>query len=196
LSGAAAAEPPRPEGRGSPRLPPCPPAVLYDWLQAHDQQFLYEKSSKLIYSHDHGHFFPNGPNWNRSELENPPTPRQLIRTIQNTCNLTRLEISEAKDRLRLVTSPSCSIWTPWADRLLLLSHEDDTEPAFADLLQRYAVALRALPGLRHPSPCPAPTGGLNRKRRSSVAEPPRKAASSRLRDTPAEPPRTPGASRT
>jgi hypothetical protein len=49
-------------------------AILYGWLQAQNRQFLYEKPSKLVYSHDHGHFFPNGPNWKRSDLENPPTP--------------------------------------------------------------------------------------------------------------------------
>src|SRR5438445_3489348 len=37
-------------------------AVLYSWARASDHQWIYSKHHpNLVYSVDHGHFFPNGP---------------------------------------------------------------------------------------------------------------------------------------
>lgn len=38
--------------------------ALWDWCWGGDEQFLYATTDdNRIYSHDHGHFFPGGPNW-------------------------------------------------------------------------------------------------------------------------------------
>jgi hypothetical protein len=45
--------------------------VLYGWLCANDNQLIYSNQDPfLVYSVDHGHFFPNGPDWRVSHLIN------------------------------------------------------------------------------------------------------------------------------
>ncbi|MCH8002863.1 MAG: hypothetical protein IIA34_14560, partial [Proteobacteria bacterium] len=56
-------------------------AMLFGWLLAGDRQFIYKKSPPhLVYSHDHGHFFPGGPNWTVSNLQKagPATAEQAL----------------------------------------------------------------------------------------------------------------------
>jgi HipA-like protein len=44
-------------------------AVLFGWVYPQNQQFIYEMAAPhLVYSTDHGHFFPNGPNWTPAHL--------------------------------------------------------------------------------------------------------------------------------
>jgi hypothetical protein len=72
-------------------------AILYGWLQAKDRQFLYRKlNPKLVYSHDHGTFFP-------SDLENPPALFRIDSRIKKRCNLTPDEIGEVKAALGVVS---------------------------------------------------------------------------------------------
>lgn len=43
--------------------------VLADWCWAGDHQWLYEPTEENRYfSHDHGHYFPSGPNWTTASL--------------------------------------------------------------------------------------------------------------------------------
>ena len=43
--------------------------ALMDWLAGGDQQWLYAAPERnAYYSHDHGHFFPGGPNWSVAAL--------------------------------------------------------------------------------------------------------------------------------
>jgi len=43
--------------------------LLYSWVGANDHQWIYEKTSpNRVYSVDHGHFFPNGPDWTSALL--------------------------------------------------------------------------------------------------------------------------------
>lgn len=43
--------------------------VLYTWLHAGDQQLIYRTvPPHLVYSVDHGHFFPGGPDWTVGNL--------------------------------------------------------------------------------------------------------------------------------
>lgn len=45
-------------------------AILYSWCMANDQQLLYRlQPPHEVLSNDHGHFFPNGPNWDISALQ-------------------------------------------------------------------------------------------------------------------------------
>jgi hypothetical protein len=44
-------------------------AVLYGWVGANDHQVIYRNQSpRSVFSFDHGHFFPNGPNWSAESL--------------------------------------------------------------------------------------------------------------------------------
>ena len=48
-------------------------AILYSWVLANDWQFLFKKNPpRLIYSIDHGHFFPGGPEWSEQQLLEAP----------------------------------------------------------------------------------------------------------------------------
>ena len=50
-------------------------ALLYGWVQSNDDQFIYENAPPhLVSSVDHGHFFPNGPNWTVDTLRTAGPP--------------------------------------------------------------------------------------------------------------------------
>lgn len=53
--------------------------VLYSWTGGNDHQVLYKMGSPvLVYSHDHGHFFPGGPNWTTGSLSQPPAAHEHV----------------------------------------------------------------------------------------------------------------------
>ncbi len=69
--------------------------VLYGWTYGQDHQFIYKKTRpNLVYSVDHGHFFPGGPNWTENNLRQAPIP-ELDKRLLSTCNLTQDEIEQA-----------------------------------------------------------------------------------------------------
>ncbi|MGC8541997.1 MAG: hypothetical protein ACP5QA_15410, partial [Phycisphaerae bacterium] len=78
-------------------------AILYGWaFVASDHQFLYRKEPpNLVFSHDHGHFFPGGPNWSVESLTKASAARPDS-TILEKCDFTEAEINEALDSLRVV----------------------------------------------------------------------------------------------
>jgi hypothetical protein len=70
-------------------------AVLYGWVKAGDHQFLYRKSRpELVYSVDHGHFFPGGPEWTLEGLQ-AVGRAQPDEAIMGAGSLTRDEIAAA-----------------------------------------------------------------------------------------------------
>ena len=81
-------------------------AVLYGLaFVAGDHQFLYKKQSpRLVYSHDHGHFFPKGPDWTVESLDRAPKST-LDDTIIQKCDFTTTEITEALQPLQKVDNP-------------------------------------------------------------------------------------------
>jgi hypothetical protein len=57
-------------------------AIFFGWLVAGDPQFIFKKAPpRLVYSHDHGHFFPGGPNWTIASLQRAPAPRADIALV-------------------------------------------------------------------------------------------------------------------
>lgn len=77
-------------------------AVLYGWIVPGDRQFLFSMSPpRIIYSVDHGHFFPNGPDWKIEDLLNASFP--ILPECFSGCSLTTEELSEALDSLAAVT---------------------------------------------------------------------------------------------
>ncbi len=79
-------------------------AVLYGWIHAGDHRFVYKKTEpQLVYSVDHGHFFPNGPIWSIGSLAQAPAA-QVDATITQACGLTRQEIEDAVRRLANISN--------------------------------------------------------------------------------------------
>jgi hypothetical protein len=78
-------------------------AILYGWASANDHQFFFSDSVPyLVYSFDHGHFFPGGPQWTTATLASAPAalPDTLI---VSQCGLRGDEIDQARSTLSLVT---------------------------------------------------------------------------------------------
>lgn len=70
-------------------------AVLFGWIGAQDHQFVYSKTApQLVYSVDHGHFFPGGPPWTEASLAAAPQSQPDTQVI-NACNTTQPEIHQA-----------------------------------------------------------------------------------------------------
>lgn len=70
-------------------------AVLFGWGLGGDHQFLYaNQEPRLVYSCDHGHFFPNGPDWTVASLTGAPAaiPDQAL---VSTCSVTPAELRTA-----------------------------------------------------------------------------------------------------
>lgn len=78
-------------------------AVLYGWVSSNDHQLLYRKQlPNLVFSVDHGHFFPGGPNWDENKLKSAPDP-SVHDWFKSTCQFTDGEIKFAARRLAGVT---------------------------------------------------------------------------------------------
>ncbi|WP_027268929.1 HipA family kinase [Leptolyngbya sp. PCC 6406] len=69
-------------------------AVLYAWVVPGDWQFLFSKSPpRLVYSVDHGHFFPGGPEWTVRDLQQAAPP--YLPSCFSVCALTPEDWVEA-----------------------------------------------------------------------------------------------------
>jgi hypothetical protein len=68
----------------------------------HDHQFFYQNGTQLVFSLDHGHLFPNGPNWTSARLKTMPdaVPDQFI---ESKCALTEAELDAARVMLTRIT---------------------------------------------------------------------------------------------
>jgi hypothetical protein len=78
-------------------------AVLYSWVHAGDHQFIYRtQPPNLVYSVDHGHFFPGGPNWVANNLAVPPVT--AIDRVFSNCQLSDAELCTGKVSLEKITA--------------------------------------------------------------------------------------------
>ena len=76
--------------------------ALMDWLSGGDQQWLYTGSAEnAYYSHDHGHFFPGGPDWSPTTLTAVGTIPQQLPTPPD--GLDRPEIDRLANAIEAVT---------------------------------------------------------------------------------------------
>lgn len=74
--------------------------LLYGWMYSNDCQFIYKKSRpNLVYSVDHGHFFPGGPN--RDLMQAPQA--ELDPFLHKRCKFTTDEICSALRALESVS---------------------------------------------------------------------------------------------
>lgn len=119
--------------------------ALMDWLAGGDPQWLYSAlAENAYYSHDHGHFFPGGPDWTPTQLEMTGTSERglgMPATGLDGDEVTRLaDAIEAvtKDEIDGVMSKIPAEWPVEDDDLAALS-------AFLDARRvPVAVRLRAL----------------------------------------------------
>ena len=78
-------------------------SVLYGWVGAGDNQFIYKTTApNLVMSVDHGHFFPGGPGWTIALLAGAP-PAALEPAIAGTCNFTPDELTPVRGRLQNIS---------------------------------------------------------------------------------------------
>ena len=78
-------------------------AILHAWMGFSDRQFIYDNASPFrVYSVDHGHFFPGGPNWTGAGLQNA-ADASVADDIVKTCKLDHDALVAARVPLVAVT---------------------------------------------------------------------------------------------
>lgn len=66
--------------------------VLHGWIGFSDRQFLFEIDEPFrVWAVDHGHFFPNGPNWTPATLATAAAP-QVAPDLAAACSLANDEL--------------------------------------------------------------------------------------------------------
>jgi hypothetical protein len=77
-------------------------ATLYSWIGANDWQFLFKRTPpRLVHSVDHGHFFPNGPDWTVQDLLQAPCVHMT--PCFSNCGFTVDELAQARSALEVVS---------------------------------------------------------------------------------------------
>lgn len=119
-------------------------AILYSWVGANDHQWIYEKSPpNSVWSVDHGHFFPNGPEWRPEHL-----PQAVVAKIDgmfDACGLTLTEIKSAAAKLKEVDNETIAkvvggIPTAWnfpiTERVALARYLERRKTELLDVVER------------------------------------------------------------
>lgn len=88
-------------------------AILYGWIGASDHQVLYrELSPKLVFSVDHGHFFPHGPEWTVDGLNNAAAATPDASVVAQ-CGLLRDDLVPAARALAAVADERVAEAIAW-----------------------------------------------------------------------------------
>ena len=115
--------------------------VLYSWADSNDEQVLYQMGSPvLVYSHDHGHFFPGGPDWSVDSLDAGMRPH--LKPFFSFCGLEVADYADALAKLERVAPEDiamavCHSPLGWACTI-------DERVALADYLGERVPAVIAL----------------------------------------------------
>jgi hypothetical protein len=81
--------------------------ALYSLAGASDHQLFYSTNSpRVVYSLDHGHFFPGGPNWTVDSLR--AAPPACVDGWFGGANLTNVELAEARSKLESIADADIS----------------------------------------------------------------------------------------
>lgn len=79
-------------------------AVMYGWMQAGDNQFIYDNAvPPTVHSVDHGHFFPGGPEWTEASLQ-AAGPAQLEPALDASVTWTDELLTEIGESLHRITN--------------------------------------------------------------------------------------------
>lgn len=77
--------------------------ILYTWMHAGDHQLIYRTTPPhLVYSVDHGHFFPGGPDWSVQTLASAAAILQYDQVF-TVAAITRAERSNVLAKLTAIT---------------------------------------------------------------------------------------------
>jgi hypothetical protein len=77
--------------------------VLHGWMGFSDRQFIYDNAQPFrVYSVDHGHFFPGGPEWTIASLQAAPAAT-IADDIVKSCKLDHGDLVLACSPLRTIT---------------------------------------------------------------------------------------------
>ena len=93
-------------------------SVLYGWMDAKDRQYLYgEEFPNLVWSHNHGWFFPGGASWNVLTLFEA-APAEPDHNIRMQVELTPQEIDVALGKLgdisdQAIVDVVCTVPEQW-----------------------------------------------------------------------------------
>ncbi len=80
--------------------------LLYGWVYANDYQFIYQNfRPNLVYSVDHGHFFPGGPEWKQRDLLEAANAEINSRLVSN-CQLKPEDMNQGLMLLDAVSEES------------------------------------------------------------------------------------------
>lgn len=119
-------------------------AVLYSWVQANDHQWIYKTTSpQLVYSVDHGHFFPGGPTWTTASLGgagNPSVDNQF-----DVCGLSPGDYDQVMQRLRDISASEIATAVARPPDDWTISEDERVEVAIY-LEQRRATLVSVLGG--------------------------------------------------
>ena len=80
--------------------------ALHDWCWGQDSQWLFALSDEnKTYSHDHGHFFPGGPNWQRhpDRIRASVDEPHLLQAPHGATGLAPTAVRECAEALKAVT---------------------------------------------------------------------------------------------
>lgn len=81
--------------------------ILYSLVRASDHQLFYSTTApSLVYSLDHGHFFPGGPQWSIASIQSAPPA--VVDPWFAAVGLTNVELAEARLRLESITDSDIS----------------------------------------------------------------------------------------
>ena len=120
-------------------------AILFGWTQGSDQQFIYEKTVHLVYSHDHGHFFPGGPQWTEASLLAALHNAQTDQALVQGCNLNAQEIAAAVARLQATTVQQIEVVVTGVPAVWGITAGERT--ALREFLVQRRASLTGQPGL-------------------------------------------------
>jgi hypothetical protein len=80
-------------------------SILFGWAGGGDQQLIYANTPpRLVYSVDHGHFFPNGPDWTVQNLEAAESESVGPHPYFAACGLGEADYHETFSRLAEVSA--------------------------------------------------------------------------------------------
>ena len=128
-------------------------AILYGLIGASDHQVIFENQPpNLVHSHDHGHFFPGGPNWSVDSLKTAGITT-IDSNVVSSCGLTEADITAAACRLYNLSNKNIAIAVSLPPNDWQFSMEERCTMA-AYLASRRDILISSLLPTRS-APCPA-----------------------------------------
>ncbi len=84
--------------------------ALVDWCWGGDLQWLFQETDRRTYSHDHGFYFPGGPDWHESpqavqqQADQAPPPSDCLKLWQAGLGMRPIALTTFASKLESVTT--------------------------------------------------------------------------------------------